>query len=370
MATRCRLCGESLLPLQAKNLFDNLNRGIISRIKVITGLSLREEVHLPRHICTRCYDHLQLSNGFRERCLQNQKRLAKRIQSKRTQKDFRVCVDHTTDTKISLDHQNVLLATGSSPTPTEDFPKTTLEILCKFEDAGPPGHEEKSFIKILTKVENNIESSGNEPESFECPLVIPKKELSLVDTTIPINPSSPERVLEQQSKTATIKNISSKKSSRKPLKLLCNLCGKYLKSVENLKNHQLRHLGVKEFACQSCNRRFVTKHLLTLHERVRHLGEQPYPCGYCQLCFLTSAARNYHERLKHIKDKKYKCEDCGKQFDTASSRKKHMIIHTGQKPHSCEMCNVSFSRMDHLKVHFRSEKHKTLAKVVDLKWWS
>ncbi|KPU79903.1 uncharacterized protein Dana_GF18167, isoform B [Drosophila ananassae] len=335
MAVKCRLCGKDFLAWQPKNLFVNQNREIIARIKVITGLYLREEKHLPRHICTRCYDQLQLSTGFRERCLRNQNRLAQMNQG--LEPGY-----HSSNTKDSLKLQDSLLATESSPS------EEVYELKDVVKDV-------KSLI-----VQDNF-NSANESETEECPLVLPKRELSPVDTTMPINPSLPAKELESQSKTATVDNIPRAKAPRKDLELQCNMCGKYLKTVDNLKNHRLRHLGVKNFACEICNKRFVTKHLLTLHERVRHLGERPYPCGYCQLCFFTSSARNCHERLQHIRDKRYQCDECGKQFNTPTFLKRHLFAHTGQKPHSCETCSVSFSRTEYLKNHLRSKKHQKMA---------
>lgn len=234
-------------------------------------------MHLPRYICTRCYDQLQLSSGFRERCLRNQNRLAQRVQG------LEPCY-HISNTKLKLEIQDSLFAIESQPSDEEKYPKTMSKS--PLDEL----HELKDIVLDFESliVEDNFQID-NESERKQSP----------VDATMSLNPSPSAKEIEYQSKTATVENSHPAKAPRKALELQCNICGKYLKTVDNLKNHRLRHLGVKNFACESCNRRFVTKHLLKLHERVRHLGERPYPCEYCQLCFFTSSARNCHERFAY-----------------------------------------------------------------------
>ena len=35
----------------------------------------------------------------------------------------------------------------------------------------------------------------------------------------------------------------------------------------------------------------------------------------------------------------------------ANSVKGHMLLHTGDKPHACQLCGQSFRRTDHLRTH-------------------
>ncbi|OMJ75694.1 hypothetical protein SteCoe_25101 [Stentor coeruleus] len=79
-------------------------------------------------------------------------------------------------------------------------------------------------------------------------------------------------------------------------------------------------------SCTVCNKNFKEKHKLRRHMMV-HTGEKPFPCSFC-----------------------------GKSFALEYNLKTHMRVHTGEKPYKCEYqsCGKTFTQSGNLKTHIRT----------------
>ena len=49
--------------------------------------------------------------------------------------------------------------------------------------------------------------------------------------------------------------------------------------------------------------------------------------------------------------KRHECLYCGKRFPTPSKLQRHALVHTGEKPFSCDVCLKGFTQLAHLKNH-------------------
>ena len=61
-----------------------------------------------------------------------------------------------------------------------------------------------------------------------------------------------------------------------------------------------------------------------------------------------------------ILQNKFSCPHCPMVMKTSTLIKRHILIHTGEKPFSCEFCQYSANRKDHLKSHNFSKHNVVL----------
>ncbi|KAM6900449.1 zinc finger X-chromosomal protein-like [Xenentodon cancila] len=113
---------------------------------------------------------------------------------------------------------------------------------------------------------------------------------------------------------------------------VCDVCGKVMKNKSSLARHSFIHTGKKPFACHLCNLRFNRR------DNLQHHLNRLHPNGVAKL-----------EKQREVQA--WLCAVCGKTFSCRSRLKTHEVIHSGIKPHRCDLCPKAYMRTNDLEHH-------------------
>ncbi|XP_060949877.1 endothelial zinc finger protein induced by tumor necrosis factor alpha-like [Limanda limanda] len=178
--------------------------------------------------------------------------------------------------------------------------------------------------------------------------------------------------------------------------IMCDVCGKVMKNKSSLARHSFIHTGKKPFACQLCDLRFnrrdnLQHHLTRLHpngvsklekqrevtawlcavcgktfncrsrlkaHEVVHSGVKPHRCDLCPKAYMRTNDLEHHKKSVHVpgafeppRPSSLLCDLCGKEFKCRSQLVIHFQTHTGERPHLCDTCGRKFARQHQLKRH-------------------
>ncbi|KAM3848290.1 zinc finger protein 202-like [Vipera latastei] len=82
-----------------------------------------------------------------------------------------------------------------------------------------------------------------------------------------------------------------------------------------------------------------------------------YECSYCGKRWPCQSQLRRHVKI-HTGERPHKCTDCGKSFSNSSNLSQHKRVHTGERPYSCKDCGKSYRRRASLLQHERETCRK------------
>lgn len=126
-------------------------------------------------------------------------------------------------------------------------------------------------------------------------------------------------------------------------------------ALEGVANSRVdKHSTCKPFRCNypGCDATFGQKGSLTRHIRSRHEKLRPHSCDICQKSFSALWTLRVHQRNVHLKSKPHKCHLCDKSFGELFNKSKHIaIVHEGKRPFACPICSRAFGYKGDMRKH-------------------
>ncbi|XP_017483361.1 PREDICTED: transcription factor grauzone-like isoform X2 [Rhagoletis zephyria] len=130
--------------------------------------------------------------------------------------------------------------------------------------------------------------------------------------------------------------------------IICDKCGKQVRTQYLKKHHQLEHSEQprpipQPMQCQICGT--WLRHMSGLKQHMKSIHEDPggeHRCSICNKVSTTARALRRHVYLNHECERKFKCTMCEKAFKRPQDLREHTSTHTGEVLYTCPNCPMTF----------------------------
>ena len=180
---------------------------------------------------------------------------------------------------------------------------------------------------------------------------------------IPINEENNKNSISNSINLNSIQstNLNSEKDFSDDI-LICNICGKKLGNLKNLKKHYKLHTGLREYKCKFCDKSYKRSDHLNRHMIVHQEDKTPFECSYCYKKFSYKYHLKTHINNIHILNPfKFKCEICGEFFHKKIKLLKHQRREHKEKIEKIKCyypyCYKSYLTQSKLDEHIKKIHH-------------
>lgn len=137
-----------------------------------------------------------------------------------------------------------------------------------------------------------------------------------------------------------VRQIETKKPVAKAQRIYnCSICYVDFIGLADFQKHKAQHKSIIKDESNPSNPSKPTK--------------AQHQCFDCKKFFSRSCHLKRHMFL-HSQERPYSCDLCDKSFNRVDRLNSHRLQHSGERPFSCEHCGKSFARSENLRVHIPS----------------
>ncbi|CRK94997.1 CLUMA_CG008483, isoform A [Clunio marinus] len=202
-----------------------------------------------------------------------------------------------------------------------------------------------SILLMHIKNTHIPKSEENEKPKSLIPIIFPKNKCDDFECHV--------CSLKHDSKKSLTRHLT--RDHREDLKLFCQFpdCTSSFGTRDSLLKHMKRIHSGERFPCHQCPSILSTRLSLRRHIDACHLKKQPFVCDGCGAKYTELKSLKKHIQKVHlgIDEKRIPCDLCTLHFPNLWSLRRHLLTHTGEKPHKCHFCSQSYASKGDLAKH-------------------